>query len=66
MNESFEDVLAANRAEDVVMDALGDGPDITVRLAVGRRRAANTQRALDALEAEGAEALREVPVRRDS
>jgi hypothetical protein len=59
MNESFEDVLTANRFEDVVMDALlGDGPDATVRLAVGRRRAANTQRALEALGAEAEAELR--------
>jgi hypothetical protein len=66
MTESFQDVLTANRAEDVVLEALMGDPDATVRLAVGRRRAANLNRALLALEAEGAEALREVPVRRNS
>lgn len=59
MSESFEDVLAANRAEDVVMDALlEDGPDATVRLAVARRQAGNIERALEALAAEAAAELR--------
>lgn len=66
MSESFDDVLTANRFEDVVLEALMGDPDIKVRTAVTRRQAANLNRALLALEAEGAEALREVPVRRDS
>ncbi len=59
MSESFEDVLAVNAAWDVVLDALlADEPDAAVRLVVGRRRAANTQRALEALGAEAAAELR--------
>jgi hypothetical protein len=61
MSESFEDVLTANRGEDVVLEALMGDPDATVRLAVGRRREANTQRALDALGAEAAAELRALP-----